>query len=80
MLEATPCTQFFEVCDIYNVRNEIVHRGHLPVGWNRPDTWFIAVRPLGPVSEWFASQPDGDLTEVDAGIAALPSPPARSGK
>lgn len=72
---AIPCTQFFKVCDIYDARNEIVHRGQLPVGWKRPNTWFIAAVLLDPVLAWFASHPDSDLSELDAEIASLPTSP-----
>jgi hypothetical protein len=70
---ASRCTTFFEVCHIYEARNEIVHSGRLPADSNRPDTWFIAALLLGPVLAWFASHPDSDLSELDADIAALPT-------
>ena len=69
-----PCARFLEVCDIYDARNEIVHRGRLPADSKRPDIWFIAALLLGPVLAWFASHPDCDLSELDADIAALPTP------
>ena len=69
-----PCVRFLEVCDIYDARNEIVHRGRLPADSKRPDIWFIAALLLGPVLAWFASHPDSDLSELDAEIAALPTP------
>jgi hypothetical protein len=72
-----PCTRFFEVCHICNARNEIVHRGRLPADSKRPDTWFIAALLLGPVLAWFAGHPDSDLSELDAEIAALPTPLAQ---
>jgi proteasome lid subunit RPN8/RPN11 len=71
---ASPCTTFFQVCRLYDARNEIVHRGRLSSNSKRPDTWFIAALLLGPVLTWFASHPDGDLIELDADIAALPTP------
>ena len=71
---SNPCTTFFEVCHLYDARNEIVHRGRLPVSSKRPDTWFIAALLLGPVLTWFASHPTSDLSELDAEIAALPTP------
>jgi hypothetical protein len=74
---AVRCSRFFQVCRIYEARNEIVHRGRLPVGGNRPSTWFIAALLLSPVLTWFASHPDSDLSELDADIAALPTPPAQ---
>jgi proteasome lid subunit RPN8/RPN11 len=72
---ATPCTRFFQVCRIYDARNELVHRGRLPTESKRPDTWFIAAHLLRPVLAWFASHPDSDLSELDADISALPTPP-----
>jgi hypothetical protein len=69
---ANRCSMFFQVCHIYEARNAIVHRGRLPAGWKRPDTWFIAALLLGPVLVWFADHPDSDLSELDADIAALP--------
>lgn len=74
---AHPCTRFFQVCRIYDARNEIVHRGRLPANWQRPDTWFIAAHLLSPVLAWFASHPDSDLSELDDEIAALPTPPGQ---
>lgn len=67
------CTKFFDVCDIYAARNEIVHQGRLAVGRKRPDTWFIATYLLASVLAWFARHPDSDLSELDAEIAALPT-------
>jgi hypothetical protein len=77
---ANPCTRFFEVCHIYDARNEIVHRGRLPADSKRPATWFIAALLLGPVLAWFASHPDSDLSELDADIAALPTPVTQSAR
>jgi hypothetical protein len=70
------CTQFFDVCAIYDARNEIVHHGQLPADQDRPDTWFIAAQLLGQVLAWFAAHPDSDLSDLDAEIAALPTPSA----
>lgn len=67
-----PCTQFFDVCAIYDARNEIVHDGQLPAGQNRPSTWFIAAQMLGQVLAWFAAHPASDLGDLDAEISALP--------
>lgn len=70
------CTQFFDVCAIYDSRNEIVHQGQLRAGQDRPGTWFIAAQLLGSVLAWFAAHPGSDLSDLDAEIAALPTPPA----
>lgn len=72
---AMGCTMFFDICDIYNARNDIVHSGQLPVGRKRPHTWFISAYLLGPVLAWFANHPNSDLTELDAEIANLPKEP-----
>jgi hypothetical protein len=73
---ANPCTTFFQACHIYEARNEIVHRGQLPVNSKHPGTWFIAALLLRPLLTWFASHLDSDLSELDADIAALPTPSA----
>jgi hypothetical protein len=69
------CTYFLDVCDIYDARNEIVHRGQLPAHWKRPDTWFIGAHLLSQVLAWFARHPDAELSLLDSEISSLPTPP-----
>jgi len=64
-----------KVCDIYDARNEIVHRGQLTVGRQRPDTWFIAPFCWARYWPWFARHPDAEFSLLDAEISALPTPP-----
>jgi len=71
---AHPCTYFLDVCDVYDARNEIVHRGQLPASWPRPDTWFIAAHLLGQVLAWFARHPGAELSLLDSEISSLPPP------
>ena len=72
------CTQFHDVFAIYDARNEIVHHGQLPVGQHPPSTWFIGAQLLSNVLAWFATHPESDLSDLDAEISALPTPPAAS--
>jgi len=72
------CTQFFDVCAVYDARNEIVHHGQLSVGQDPPSTWFTGAQLLSKVLAWFAAHPDSDLSDLDAEISALPTPPART--
>jgi hypothetical protein len=65
------CTQFSDICDLYDARNDIVHGGRLPADRKRPDTWFIAALLLRPVLTWFSEHPDAELDRLDAEISAL---------
>lgn len=70
--DVAPCTQFQDVLDIYDARNDIVHSGRLRQGRERPLPWFVAARLWKPVLAWFAEHPDSDLSELDDEIAFLP--------
>lgn len=69
------CSQFFDVLDLYDDRNDIVHHGQL--GLTQRDegqaSWFIASWLLQPVLRWFSEHPQAELAELDAEIAALPA-------
>jgi hypothetical protein len=68
------CSMFFDLLDLYNDRNEIMHRGKLELTPEEegPATWFIASWLLQPVLTWFAEHPDAELSELDAEIGLLP--------
>jgi hypothetical protein len=70
-----PCTQFFDVLDLYDARNRIVHGGRLGLTERQQSqaTWFIASWLLRQVLEWFAGHPDAELSALDAEIASVPA-------
>jgi len=65
---------FFDLLDLYDDRNQIVHNGGLDLSPEQegPATWFIASWLLKPVLTWFAEHPHADLSELDAQIGSLP--------
>jgi hypothetical protein len=69
------CLQFFDVLDLYDDRNDIVHHGQLGLTQREEGqaTWFIASWLLRPVLRWFSEHPQAELAELDAEIAALPA-------
>jgi hypothetical protein len=71
------CTYFFDVLDIYDDRNALVHGGGLGLTHRQESqaTWFIAAYLLHPMLTWFAEHPDIELTALDQEIAALPAMP-----
>lgn len=68
-----PCTQFFDVVELYDARNKIVHGGSLGLTESQESqaARFIAAWLLRPVLQWFAEHPDADLSELYKEIAAL---------
>jgi Apea-like HEPN len=68
-----PCTQFFDVLDLYDARNRIVHGGRLGLTDDEQTraTWFVANWLLRQVLAWFTDHPDAELTDLDAEIASL---------
>jgi hypothetical protein len=74
-LAALPCTYIIGVCEIHDARHEIVHRGQLPVGRKRPDTWLITAHLLRQVLGWFATDPEAEIGRLDSEISSLPTPP-----
>jgi hypothetical protein len=71
--QASPCTEFFRVLDLFDARNRIVHGGRIGLkeGEQSAATWFISRYLLPQVLRWFADHPDVELAELDADIAAL---------
>jgi hypothetical protein len=69
------CSQFFDVLDLYDDRNNIVHHGQLGLTQSEEGqaTWFIASWLLRPLLRWFSEHPKAALAELDAEIAALPA-------
>jgi hypothetical protein len=69
------CTQFFDMLDLYDARNDIVHGGKIePSAYHGDlDTWFIGAILLQPVLEWFAANPGAELDQLHAEIAAMPA-------
>lgn len=66
------CSQFFDVLDLYNVRNAIVHAGRLGISKDEEGqvTWYLAAWLLRPVLTWFAENPTAELTDLDAKITS----------
>lgn len=74
-LIALDCSQFFDVLDLYQARNKIVHGGRIGMTSDieGPATWFIASWLLRPLLAWYSRHPQSDLAELDAEIAAVPA-------
>jgi hypothetical protein len=72
--DGTYCSEFFDLVQLYDDRNAIVHNGKLDLTADEEGaaTWFIASRLLRPVLTWFAEHADSDLSELDDEIARLP--------
>ncbi len=68
------CSQFFDVLDLYDARNTIVHAGRLGIsaGEEGQATWYLASWLLRPVLTWFAEHPAAELADLDAEIASPP--------
>ena len=75
--QMSPCTEFFGVLDLFDVRNRIVHGGRLGLTEQEKNraTWYISRWLLPQVLRWFADHPDTELAELDAEIAALAAQP-----
>jgi hypothetical protein len=72
--EAPPeCSWFFDVLHLYDARSSLVHDGWLDRGPGGRDlsTWFIGAVLLRPLLTWFATNPSGDLCQLDNEISAL---------
>ena len=71
--QVSPCTEFFNVLDLFDARNRIVHGGRLGLTEKEKNTatWFISRWLLPQVLRWFADHPNAELAELDAEIAAL---------
>ena len=69
----SPCTEFFGVLDLFDVRNRIVHGGRLGLMEKEKNraTWYITRWLLPQVLGWFADHPDAELAKLDGEIAAL---------
>jgi hypothetical protein len=68
------CSQFFDVLDLYDARNTMVHTGRLGISAREEGqaTWYLAVWFLRPVLTWFAEHPGAELADLDTEIAARP--------
>jgi hypothetical protein len=68
------CSQFYDVLDLYDARNAIVHAGRLGISSHEEGqaTWYLTSWLLRPVLTWFAEHPGAELANLDAEIASLP--------